>query len=67
VLVTVGIPLSEGDMTNDRGTTITGGPPPATEEPPPFNPDPDLVTYHERDPKPGEVKVWTPDGDPSTG
>jgi hypothetical protein len=36
-------------------------PPAPTEELPPYNPDPDLITYLEREAKPGEVKVWRPD------
>ena len=28
---------------------------------PAYNPDPDLITFLERDAKPGEVKVWHPD------
>ena len=31
------------------------------EEPPPYRPDPDLITFLERDAKPGEVKVWYPE------
>ena len=31
------------------------------EEPPLYQPDPDLITFLERDAKPGEVKVWKPD------
>jgi hypothetical protein len=33
---------------------------PQTEEPPPYSPDPDLITYLERQARPGEVKVWKP-------
>ena len=33
----------------------------STEEPPPFNPDPELITFLEREAKPGEIKVWVPD------
>lgn len=31
------------------------------EEPPPYKPDPDLITFLERGAKPGEAKVWHPD------
>jgi hypothetical protein len=31
------------------------------------NPDPDLITFLEREAKPGEVKVWDPTGDGKPG
>jgi hypothetical protein len=35
--------------------------PAAIAEPPPFKPDPDLITFLERGAKPGQVKVWEPE------
>jgi hypothetical protein len=52
-----------GQAGNDSGGE---GPPPEhseVEKPPPYNPDPDLITFLEREAKPGEVKVWDPDSE----
>ncbi len=36
-------------------------PAPSIEEPPPFKPDPDLITYLERGARPDQVRVWVPE------
>ena len=55
----------QGPPSDESGTDSGGdGPPPDQPEilqPPPYNPDPDLITFLEREAKPGEVKVWHPD------
>jgi hypothetical protein len=53
-------PSGDGGSPGGEGT-----PPeePAIEEPPPYKPDPDLITFLEREAKPGEVKVWHPGKD----
>ena len=55
-------------MSKDREPPSLDDVPPSTEtrtaaieEPPPYQPDPDLITFLERDAKPGEVKIWKPD------
>ncbi|HEY3211385.1 MAG TPA: hypothetical protein VGL18_16650 [Actinomycetota bacterium] len=52
-----------GEVGDDSGGE---GPPPeqpVMEEPPPYSPDPELITFLEREGKPGEVKVWHPEKD----
>ncbi len=49
-----------GDVGSESGGE---GPPehPGIEKPPPYKPDSDLITFLEREAKPGEAKVWHPD------
>jgi hypothetical protein len=46
---------SEDPPTQEPGTSEGFD---AIEPSPPFRPDPDLITYLERQAKPGEVKAW---------
>jgi hypothetical protein len=51
-------------MSQDKEDPPTAQEPsPASEQPPPFRPDPDLIAFLERDAKPGEVRVWKPEPD----
>lgn len=45
-------------MGKEPDTTSDQAPSQAVETPPPFNPDPDIVTFLERGAKPDPKKVW---------
>ena len=45
-------------MGKEPGSPQDEGTPPPGEAPPPFNPDPDIVTFLERGTKPDPKEVW---------